>query len=71
MLDYYLHIRNRTCPPPFIECLVSMRCNLFGITHDIDDTRIASDLVDCSVEVGNLAIGREDVGPEKVSHTTL
>jgi len=48
-----------------------MRCNLLGITNNIDNARIASNLVDCSVEVGDLAIGREDVGPEKVSHTTL
>jgi hypothetical protein len=62
---------NRSCPPPLVECLVSMGCNFLGITHGIDDTRIASDLVDCSVEVGDLAIGGEDIGPEKISHATL
>jgi hypothetical protein len=48
-----------------------MRCDLFGIAHEFEYTLVASDLVDCAIEVGDLAIGGEYIGPQKVSHTTL
>jgi hypothetical protein len=48
-----------------------MCCNLLGIAHKVDYTRITFDLVDCAVEVGDLAIGGEDVCPEKVPYTAL
>lgn len=48
-----------------------MCCNLLGVAHEFDYTRVTFDLVNCAVEVGDLAIRGEDVRPEEISYTAL
>lgn len=48
-----------------------MCSNLLGVAHEFNYTRITFDLVDCAVEVGDLAIGGEDVHPEEIPYTAL
>jgi hypothetical protein len=60
---YHINSRNRTGSTPLVECFLSMGNNLLAVSEQFQTPWILLDLVDRSVELGNLAVRREHIGP--------
>lgn len=64
-------VRDRACSAPLVEVFVAVSHDVLGVAEKLDASRILLDLVDSTVELGCLAVGGEDVGPEEVADTPL
>ena len=64
-------IRNGPGATPFVPGLLSMRLDVFAVSEERKTVGVCFDSVDGSVEIGGLAIGREDICVKEVSDTAL
>ncbi len=65
------HPRNRPRPAPLVVRLLAVRIHLLPVAQQLNAPRVGPDAVDCAVEVGGLAVGREDLGVEHVADAAL
>lgn len=63
--------RNGASSPPFVPSFISVCRDLVALTKHAQAFRILPDPVDGPVEVGRLAVRREDFGVEEVAHRPL
>jgi hypothetical protein len=64
-------LRDRTRAPPLVEGLVAVRRDLLRTSQKLDTPLVILDLVERSVELGGLAVGRKDIVPEEITDTAL
>lgn len=63
--------RNRPRPPPLVVRLLAKGRDLAPVAQQLDAPRVGADPVDGPVEVGGLAVGREDLRVERVADSAL
>lgn len=64
-------LRDRSRATPLVERLVAVRRDILGVPEELQTSGVLLDFVDGAVEVGDFAVGGEDIVPEKVADTTL
>lgn len=60
--------RNRSRPPPLIRRFFPESCDLLAVAQHLETSRVLLYPVDSPVEVCNLAVGREDLLVQEVTH---
>lgn len=63
--------RDRTRATPLIERLIAVGADLLRVTEKLLTSLVVLDFAQGSVELRRLAVGGEDIGPEKVADTAL